>query len=126
MGKPVPGTSPIDVGEVKTCCDCDRGVMQSGAVHFYELTIVQCVVDMPNIQRMHGLELMMGRAIPLARVFSPDNTVAHRMDVSKKRRWICADCAMRSPQWPIGFLLEDDAEERHAAAIAEKAAANGE
>ena len=94
-------TKPLDVSELQKCALCDRGMMHGGAIHFYEANIGQCVVNVGNLQRMHGLEQMMQGNVALARVFSPDNTVALRLPT--KRVLICADCVFK----PVAALLED-------------------
>jgi hypothetical protein len=100
MGRVDLGTKPMDVSELKNCRACGRGAGAGGPV-FYELTLTQCVVD-PNARRMAGLEQMMG-SVALARVLSPDNTVAQRLP--SHRHIFCADCAIKEVV-PL-MLLED-------------------
>jgi hypothetical protein len=102
-----PETKPLDVAELKPCALCKRGMMHSGSPVFYELNFATCVVDLPNIQRMHGLETMMGGNVGVARAFSPSNNVAHRMPAT--RSMICSECAETRPILPL-LLLEEEAD----------------
>lgn len=87
-------TTPFDVGELKPCAFCGKGMMHDGNIAFYEITLGQCIVDRRNVQRMHGLEMMMGGAVGLARVFSPSNTVAQRLPA--ERHLVCQSCLLES------------------------------
>jgi hypothetical protein len=98
-------TTPFDVADLLPCGQCGKGMMHAGDVSFYEVTIVQCVVDVRNVQRMHGMELMMGGAVGIARALSPDHTVARRVG-APTRRMVCQQCALMDPQ-PVALLLED-------------------
>jgi hypothetical protein len=101
-------TTPLDVSELKPCTCCGKGVMHAGSLVFYELTMRSCVVDVKNVQRMHGLEMTTGGAVPLARIFSPSNTVAQRLPAT--RHLICSDCAVRATM-PIVFIDAAEADE---------------
>lgn len=92
----VEGTTPIDAAEIRQCASCGKGVMTGGQITFYEVTAVQCIVDLKNVQRLHGLEMMMGGNVGIARAFSPDNTIAHRVGQPVKH-WICQACGVESP-----------------------------
>ncbi|MEW6121607.1 MAG: hypothetical protein AB1698_03275 [Pseudomonadota bacterium] len=85
---------PLDVSELKPCALCRRGMMHDGNIVFYEITLGQCVVDVGNVQRMHGLEMMMGGAVGLARAFYPSNTVAQRLPA--ERHLVCQSCLLES------------------------------
>lgn len=106
LAKPEVQTEPMDVGELKSCAGCGNGVLHSGNPTFYEVEIRQCLADLPNIQRMHGLEQMMNGAVPLARIFSPNNTVAHRIG-RRTRLLLCMDCAMRANPTPVAVMIEE-------------------
>jgi len=99
-------TQPLDASELTACFFCDKGMMHSGDLHFYEVEIRQCLVDVSNVQRMQGMEMMMGGHVPLARALSPDNTVAQRIG-PKKRRLVCASCALHQ-QSPVALLCEGE------------------
>jgi hypothetical protein len=98
-----PDTKPFDRKDLLNCCSCDRGIMATGDIHFYEVTIGQCIADLPSIRQQHGLEMMMGRAAPLASVFAPTTNVAHRLPT--KRVLICSECALH-PQ-NLMVMMED-------------------
>jgi len=96
-----PDSVPLDISELKPCRLCGKGVMHAGSLGFYELTMRSCVIDVKNVQRMHGLELMMGGNVPIARIFSPSNTIAHRL--APARHLICSACATRETM-PVLFI----------------------
>ncbi|MBO3760397.1 hypothetical protein [Ciceribacter sp. L1K22] len=96
--------NPMDIDELRPCAVCGKGVMHTGSPVFYELNIASCVVDLKNVQRMHGLEQMMGGATALARVFSPSNVVAQRMPAD--RVLLCSECA-GVPHPPLRFVGEN-------------------
>lgn len=98
-----PETTPLDVSELLPCAHCRKGMLHGGAPVFYEVTVRQCVADIPNIQRMHGMEMMMGGAVGIARALSPSNTVAHRLRPA--RLLICMDCAVQEKA-PVAALME--------------------
>ncbi|MES0071862.1 hypothetical protein [Mesorhizobium sp. M0058] len=96
-------TTPMDASELLKCAQCSKGMLHGHNPVFYEVTVRQCVADLRNIGRMHGMEMMTG-SVGLARVLSPDNTVAQRIG-QPARVLICMDCAMQ-PGLPAAQLLE--------------------
>lgn len=46
--------------EIKPCTACGKGVMHAGAPQFYRVTVQPHLVNVPAIQRQHGLEQMLG------------------------------------------------------------------
>lgn len=101
----VDGCTPMDVSELEPCALCGKGLMHANDLAFYEVTARQCVIDLANVRRMHGLELAMGGAAPLARIFSPDNTVAQRVG-APRRSLVCQSCALR-PVVPAQLVETD-------------------
>jgi hypothetical protein len=101
----LPGT-PFDVSDLKACSFCRQGVMHRGDVVFYEIGLSQCVVDVKNVQRMHGLEQMVGGAVGLARVFSPDNTIARRLPAT--RHLVCQPCLLEHEGLAMLIEQSDD------------------
>lgn len=97
-------TKPFDRSELSNCYDCGKGMMHAGDIHFYEVTVTQCIVDTRAVQQQHGLEMMLGAAAPLAAVLAPTTTVAHR--ISGKRRLFCAQCGMKEHN--VAIMLEGD------------------
>lgn len=97
-------TKPMDRSELKSCRMCGKGVLHTGDIHFYEVSVSQCVADLESIQQQHGLELMMGGAAALATVFAPNTRVAHRLPAT--RVLICSQCALNPA--PVALLLEDE------------------
>lgn len=82
--------TPFDVSELKACALCGKGMMHSRDVVFYEVNITQCVVDLRSAQRLHGLEMMMGGAVGIARALSPDTAIARRLEPA--HLLICQPC----------------------------------
>ncbi len=99
-------TTPMDASELRACAMCGKGLLHDGNPSFYEIEVRQCLADLGNIQRMHGLEQMMGGNVPLARVFSPENTVAHRIG-DRVRRLVCMECALK-PSLPVAVLASEE------------------
>lgn len=93
----------MDRSEIKPCAMCGKGVLHTGAPFFYEVKVTQCMADMREIQRQHGLEVMMGGNAALAEVFAASTTVAHRLP--EQRLLVCSECALMKNQ-PIAALPE--------------------
>lgn len=98
----LPGT-PFDVGDLLPCALCKKGMMHGRNIIFYELQIAQCVIDARNVKSMHGLELMMGGAIGIARALSPSNAVARRLP--SERKLICQPCLLENTT--LAILMEN-------------------
>lgn len=47
-------TRPFDRSELQKCHQCGRGIMHSGAIHFYEVSVGQCVVDLASVRQQTG------------------------------------------------------------------------
>lgn len=94
---------PFDRSELQQCYGCGRGVLQNGDIHFYEVTVNQCIADLPSIRQQAGLEMMLGSAA-IAAVLSPGTRVAHRLE--GKRRLLCGKCALGEHN--VAIMLEDD------------------
>lgn len=99
-----PDTTPLDASELLPCAHCRKGMLHGNNPVFYELTIRQCIADLPNIRRMHGMEMMMGGAVSIARALSPSNIVAHRLG-QPTRVLVCMDCAIQEKA-PAAVLME--------------------
>ncbi len=97
-------TAPMDAGELLKCAGCSKGMLHGHNPVFYEVTVRQCIADLRNIGRMHGMEMMMGGNVGLARVLSPSNVVAQRIG-EPSRVLVCIDCAMQDGL-PVVLLLE--------------------
>jgi hypothetical protein len=97
------GTTPFDVSELQKCAICHEGMAHGNQLTFYEVEIRQCMLDPGNIQRLHGMEMMMGNAA-LGRVFSDTTTVAHRIG-DKTRRLVCQECGIGNLTY-VGLLAE--------------------
>lgn len=96
-------TQPLDRSELEKCFFCEKGMMHGGTILFYEITVGQCVVDLPAVQRQAGMDMLMGHPA-LGMALSPDTRVAHRLPA--KRVLICAGCALEPQVIPL--VLEDE------------------
>lgn len=83
----------IDARDLQKCVHCGKGMMHAGAIHFYEVTVTQCVVDLESVRQLDGLERMMGAAAPLAHVFAPSTRAAIRVGEGT-RTFVCSECAI--------------------------------
>ena len=83
-------TTDIDLKHIKKCVHCGQGMMHSNHIHFYEVKVSQCIIDIKSVQQMHGLEMQLGAAAPLARVFAPSTRVAVRMPGYS--HFVCSEC----------------------------------
>lgn len=95
---------PFDRTELENCQVCGKGVLKTGDIHFYEVTVTQCIADIRSIQQQHGLEMMLGGAAGVAAALAPSTNVAHRMP--GKRLLLCSHCAMRDT--PVALMLEGE------------------
>lgn len=98
--------TPIDVNDLKPCVRCGKGLMHSGVPIFYQITVASCVVDVANVSRLHGLQMAMGGAAPLAFAFAPDTTVARRVEPVPVH-FLCHSCALE-PAAPLEFIMEEE------------------
>jgi|GEM_PF-1198764 len=83
----------IDRNAVGPCVICNRGLMHDNALTFYRIILSACVADLRSIQQQHGLEMMMGGNVGIARALSPTSTVARIATTATS--WICLECLMR-------------------------------
>lgn len=99
------GIEPFDRDEIQSCEICGKGVMHSGAVEFYELTIRQVVVDFKSVRQIVGMEMMTGHP-EIARIMAPTSRVGIRMPA--KRVILCHDCFLLKPGETAAVFLWDD------------------
>ncbi len=89
--------------DLRPCLCCGRGVMACQSVTFYRLKIEQFVVNLPAVQRAHGLETMMGNPV-LAAAMGHDEDMASRLRVDTDVI-VCLECVRK----PLGAIIEDAA-----------------
>lgn len=94
--------------DFEPCIGCDKGVMHAGSIVFARVSIERFVVDIAEVRKAHGLELLMGGHAALANAMGPDADLAKRF--SKDDVLLCDDC-FTSHQLAI-FRLLDRAMER--------------
>jgi hypothetical protein len=78
--------------DFKKCAICGKGVMHSGQITFYKVSITMMGIDIGAVQRQHGLEMMMGNAA-ITHVMGPDEDLAKPIDKASDGI-ICSECAI--------------------------------
>jgi hypothetical protein len=86
--------------ELQKCRLCEKGVMHSGQLTFFKLTVEHHVVNVGAVQRLHGLEQMISPV--LASVMGPDEDLSEPVD-RPSTFLLCLDCATKRS---IAELLE--------------------
>jgi hypothetical protein len=96
--------------EFKPCVICGRGMMHSGNVVFYKVSIAKVIINLPAVQRQHGLEMMLGGSGKLAEVMGPNEPLAYG-DSVVYTGLICDHCASGASQVALMFdkLIPDKA-----------------
>lgn len=77
--------------EIQKCRICERGVMHSGQITFYRVTVEQHVVDLGAVQRLNGLEQVVGSPL-LANVMGPNEDLSQPLD-RPSTFLLCSECA---------------------------------
>jgi len=101
-------TKPFDAAEIRKCFLCGRGVMHDNNIVFYEVAVQPICADLPAIRQLHGLEMMMGGAAPIARALAPSTTIAHRVG-TPNRVLCCMECL--GTNTTVAVLLEANSAE---------------
>ncbi len=81
--------------QLQKCALCRKGLLACGIPLFFRLRIKRFGVNLANIQRHHGMELMMGggkAGAALARVLGTDEDIATPLGEGSEIL-ICNDCA---------------------------------
>jgi hypothetical protein len=94
--------------DMKPCANCGKGVMHSGLPLAWKLKVERVGINAQAIQREHGLEMMMGGNVALARVFSPERDFGTLL--SSKSLILCEPCVMSAlpPQLMMSMLSEEE------------------
>jgi len=77
---------------------------QINSITFYKIKIERCIVDMREVQRAHGMEMMMGGHALLANIMGPDADLAKILPDSTAGL-ICDECACRAGM-PLASIVE--------------------
>ena len=91
--------------ELQKCCICRQGMMHDHHITFYRIGFERFIVDLPAVQRLDGMEKMMGggsTGAVLAGVMGTDEDIAIPA-MKKKELFVCEDCATHTQ---IMYLLE--------------------
>lgn len=79
--------------ELKNCAVCDKGLMHSGSVAFFRVTLQRMIFDLDAVRELHGLETMM-RSPVIANVLGPNRDLADPLNEEGPITiLICDDCS---------------------------------
>lgn len=95
MGK-VEHQGSLKPRDLKPCGLCGKGLMHAHAVVFYKVTVQQFVIDMNAVRELAGMELMLGKAAPLAEILGSVNEIAFA-PVPASAMLVCLECATMQP-----------------------------
>ncbi len=79
--------------EIQKCAACDKGVMHAGSPIFYRVRLEQMAINVPAVERQHGLELVLGRNAPLAAIMGPNEDLAVPLGKAETLL-LCQTCAL--------------------------------
>lgn len=95
--------------EIKPCAACGKGVMHAGAPQFYQVTVQPHLVNVPAIQRQHGLEQMLGGNATIAFHMGTQEELAVPFG-EPVVMFLCQDCGITEQS--IAGLLETEERKR--------------
>jgi hypothetical protein len=95
--------------ELKKCATCGKGVMHSGDLIFYRVTVERMCVNLPAVQRQAGLEMMLGGHAAIAAVMGPDEDMAAPLN-ERATFIVCQDCSVSSCVAELDQLSIDQAQ----------------
>lgn len=72
MGEQEIKGAKMNAGDFRPCALCGKGVMHTGIPLFYRVTIQRMGIDMPEVQRSHGMEQFFGGALAAWVFHDPD------------------------------------------------------
>jgi len=93
--------------DLKPCLGCGHGVMHDQTPIFYRVTLETHCADLGAMQRQHGMEMMMGKAAPLASILGPNEDMTKRVGAVTEGL-LCGKCALSMP----ALVLLENAENR--------------
>ena len=96
--------------ELKNCVLCGKGMMHSGDIQFYRLSLESFVVDGNAVQETAGLEMMMGGGsfgATMAGVMGPNQDIAKQM-FENKNMFLCSPCVLGGACVTSLIEVEDD------------------
>lgn len=80
--------------ELQKCVGCGNGMMHSNCPVFFRVRVERMVVNLPAVQRRHGLELMLAGNTAFADALGPNEDMAIALD-KPKTFLVCIDCSIR-------------------------------
>lgn len=80
--------------ELKKCAGCGKGVMHANCPIFFRVRIERMAVNLPAVERQHGLELQLGRNAAIAAVLGPDEDIAVQLG-DPVSILVCQDCSIK-------------------------------
>lgn len=105
--------------ELKKCALCDQGMMHSGDIQFYRLSLESFVIDHRGVQETSGMEQMMGGGsfgAMMAGVMGTNPDIAKQM-FQEKNMLVCSPCMMSGRLSTILSYIEaksdEDAKNEH-------------
>lgn len=88
--------------DIKPCLGCGRGAFHDNHLAAFTVSITSEILNVPAVQRQHGLEMMMGGNALIANVMGRDEDMTKTLGDPVKGL-VCMDCAMTMP---LAQLLE--------------------
>lgn len=79
--------------DLEKCRLCGRGMMHRNDIVFYRIKLDTMGIQADAVRQMHGMEMMMGAAAPLAQIMGPDPDIAKPV-VESPAFLICMPCMM--------------------------------
>ena len=92
--------------DIKPCGLCGKGVMHANNITLYRVTHQQFILNVENIKRTHGHELMIGNAA-IAAIMGPDLSIAEA-PVPPTSTIICQPCMFSKTLVDLFFGGDDD------------------
>ena len=77
--------------DIENCALCYKGVAHDNSLIFYRVTIETYGLEIANINRQTGLEIMLGGHASLANVMGPDAPIATRVH-DPEPKLVCLSC----------------------------------
>lgn len=96
----------MNIDQITNCKICGKGLAHAGIPIFYQVKIQTFGLDRRAIETQRGLEMMLGDAAPLARVFAPDPHIAKPVG-EESTVLVCQSCAVAIDAPPFICLMRD-------------------
>lgn len=96
----------MKASELKPCTSCGKGMMHDDNPIFYKITMETMGIDIQAVREIHGLEMMLGKAAPLASVLGTNPDIAMELDTTE--HLICLKCLLKSTDLSVLLETSDD------------------